>query len=140
MIPTVLGPVDGAPITGAASAREVLLHGASPSSMKVIHDNPITLTNLAEVRSSGDTGRLAASNRLFSVDEGVQELASLKDAGGGVVLDCSTTEDGRQPSGLQDIARRSGLAVVMAASCKEVGALSHVASHRFTRIRSSTPR
>lgn len=92
--------------------------------MKALHDNPITLANLAEIRSSGDSGRLAASNRLFSLDESVQELASLKGGGGLVVLvlECSAVSDGRDPSGLADISRRSGVSVVMAASAKEVGA------------------
>lgn len=63
---------------------------------------------------------MAPSNRLFSLDEGVQELALLKDAGGGLVLACSTAGEGRDPSGLAEISRRTGLGVVMAASWNEV--------------------
>lgn len=118
MIATVLGPLDAGNITGNCCSREELLHKASPAVMKALHDNPITLANLAEIRGSGDSGRLAASNRLFSLDESVQELASLKDAGG-LVLECSAVGDGRDPSGLAEISRRSGVAVVMAASAKE---------------------
>lgn len=128
MIATVLGPVEAQTITGSCSSREELLHHVVPRhetkehglAMRAIHDNPITLANLAEVRSSGDTGLLAPSNRLFSLDESVQELALLKDAGGGLVLACSTILDGRDPSGLAEISRRSGLNVVMAASWNEV--------------------
>lgn len=119
MIATVLSPVEAGSITGSCSCREELLHKASQAIMKTLHDNPITLGNLAEIRSSGDSGRLAASNRLFSLDESVQELASLKD-GDGLVLECSAVSDGRDPAGLAEISRRSGLRIVMAASAKEV--------------------
>ena len=110
---------------GSCCSREELLHKVSPAVMKAIHDNPITLANLAEIRSSGDSGSLAASNRLFSLDESVQELASLKDGGGLIVLECSSAiGDGRDPSGLAEISRRSGVSIVMAASAKEVGMCS----------------
>lgn len=131
MIPTVLGPVEAQSITGSCSSREELLHHQVVPrnhaakehelvTMRAIRDNPITLANLAEVRSSGDAGRLAPCNRLFSLDESVQELALLKDAGGGLVLACSAAGDGRDPSGLAEISRRTGLGVVMAASWNEV--------------------
>lgn len=120
MIATVLGPLDAGSITGRCCSREELLHKASPAIMKALHDDPITLANLAEVRSSGDRGRLAASNRLFSLDESVQELASLK-GGDGLILECSAVSDGRDPAGLAEISRRSGVSIVMAASAKEVG-------------------
>lgn len=38
------------------------------------------------------------------------------DAGGALVLACSTVEEGRDPAGLVDISRRSGVRVVMGAS------------------------
>ena len=114
MIATVLGPFDPGRITGSCSSREELLHKASPATMKALHDNPITLANLAEVRSSDDRGHLSASNRLFSLDESVQELASLD--GGGLVMECSAVIDGRDPSSLAEISRRSGVTIVMAAS------------------------
>lgn len=118
MIATVLGLLDAGSIIGSCCCREELLHKASPATMKALHDNPISLTNLVEVRSSGDRGRLAASNRLFSLDESAQELASLN--AGCLVLECSAVSDGRDPSGLAEISRRSGVSIVMAASAREV--------------------
>lgn len=120
MIPTVFGPVKADAVSGSVLSREELLHRVSPETMKTIHDNPITLANLAEVRSNGDSGRLAPSNRLFSLDESVQELASLDGAEVGLVLEGSTATEGRDPSGLAEVSRRSGLGIVMAASMKEV--------------------
>lgn len=123
MIATVLNPLDAGSITGNCCSREELLHKASAATMKALHENPITLANLTEVRSSGERGRLAASNRLFSLDESVQELASLKkDEGGLIIMECSERSDGRDPSGLAEISRRSGVSIVMAASAKQVGA------------------
>lgn len=122
-VATVLGAVNAAIISGSISSREELLHKVSPAVMKTIHENPLTMGNLAEVRSGGDSGRLAPSNRLFSLDESVQELASLKDVpggDGGLVVEASAASEGRDPSGLAEISRRSGLSIVMAASVKEV--------------------
>ncbi|CBJ32441.1 conserved unknown protein [Ectocarpus siliculosus] len=115
MIPTVLLPVAADAVAGACSSREELLHRATTSSMTAFQDNPITLANLCEARSSGDADRF----RLFSFDEGVQELASLKDAGGGLLVECSTAAEGRDPSGLAEISRRTGLGIVLGASCQQ---------------------
>lgn len=120
MIATVLGPIEVSSVTGSCSPHEHLLNKPSPSDLKALHDNPITLATLAEARSSGDTGRFAISNTLFSLDECVQELESLTDAGGGLVLACSTQREGRDPPGLAEISRRTGVHVVMAASWQAV--------------------
>ncbi len=135
-VPTVLGSVDAdaAVISGSICSREELLHRVSPAIMKTIHENPITLGNLAEVRSGGDSGRLAVSNRLFSLDESVQELASLKDVPGGeggLVLEATAAGEGRDPSGLAEISRRSGLSIVMAASVKEVHTILDVSLYSY---------
>lgn len=114
MIATVLGPIEPSSVTGGCSPHEHLLQQTSPSDLKDIHDTPITLLNLGDARSHPD--HLAASNRLFSPDESVQELGALVDAGGALVLACSTVEEGRDPAGLADISRRSGVRVVMGAS------------------------
>lgn len=123
MIATVLGPIDKSSVTGSCSAHEHLLQKPSPSDMKAIHDNPITLLSLAEARSA-DGRRFAASNRLFSLDESVQEVRSLVDAGGSLVLECSTPREGRDPSGLADISTRTGICIVMAASWTRKHAVS----------------
>ncbi|CAM9299642.1 unnamed protein product [Ectocarpus fasciculatus] len=118
MIPTVLLPVAADAVAGTCSSREELLHKATTSTSSTttaFHDNPITLASLCEARSSGDADRF----RLFSLDEGVQELASLKDAGGGLLVECSTAAEGRDPSGLAEISRRSGLGIVLGASCQQ---------------------
>lgn len=115
MIPTVLLPVAADAVAGTCSSREELLHKTT-TSMTAFHENSITLASLCEARSSGDADRF----RLFSLDEGVQELASLKDAGGGLLVECSTAADGRDPSGLAEISRRSGLEIVLGASCQQV--------------------
>lgn len=128
MIATVLGPIHKSSVTGSCSAHEHLLQKPSPSDMKAIHDNPITLLSLAEARS-GDGGRFAASNRLFSLDESVQEIRSLVDAGGSLVLECSTQREGRDPSGLADISTRTGICIVMAASW----ARKHMVSRSIVR-------
>lgn len=131
MIATVLGPIDKSFVTGSCSAHEHLLQKPSPSDMKAIHDNPITLLSLAEARS-GNGGRFAASNRLFSLDESAQEVRSLVDAGGSLVLECSTPREGRDPSGLADISARTGICIVMAAArtSKHVVSQSIVRSER----------
>lgn len=133
MIPTVLGPREASSVPGYCSPHERLIHKSSPSDLQAILDTPITLANLAEARHGSDTGRFAVSNKLYSLDESVQELGALVDAGGGLVLACGAVGDGRDPSGLAEIARRSKIGVVMAASwqwvsdaatCSEAGSPS----------------
>lgn len=116
MIPTVLGPIESSSVTEVCSPHECLLHRPSPEDLAAINLNPITLANLSEVRSCIDEGRFSLSNKLFSLDESVQELGALEDAGGALVVACETSEDGRDPGGLAEIARRSKVGVVMAAS------------------------
>lgn len=131
MIPTVLGPVQAVSVTGSCSPREHLLNKPSPADLKAFHDNPITLARLAEFRSGkvsggGATELDTASNKLFSLDECVQELASLKGVGSGLVLECSRQAEGRYPSGLAEISERSGMHIVMAASWRRVRAVGLV--------------
>lgn len=125
MIVTALGPIEASSVKGSCSPQEHLLHKLSPSDLKAVLDAPITLANISEVRrrSSADgdgKGKFALSNRLFSMDESVQELESLADAGGGLVVACSTQQEGRDPAGLAEISRRTGMHVVMAASSRGV--------------------
>ena len=46
------------------------------------------------------------------------------DAGGSLVLECSTPREGRDPSGLADISTRTGICIVMAASWTRKHAVS----------------
>lgn len=123
MIVTVLRPVDVGEVIGACSPHEHLVRNApettsSQSSGIVgscVGDVAITLANLAEVRSDPD--RFPAAHLLSSVDECVQELEELKASGGSIVLECTTVRNGRHPTGLTEIASRTGMLVVMGASC-----------------------
>lgn len=116
MIPTVLGPIESSSVTEGCSPHECLLQKPSSEDLAAIKMNPLTLANLSEVRSCVDYGTFSVSNKLFSLDESVQELGALEDAGGALVVACETAEDGRDPEGLAEIARRSKVGVVMAAS------------------------
>lgn len=119
MIPTVLGPVEANDVEGKCSPHEHLL--AKPSGMTAamlakVHGEPITLSNLPEVRRHPEGSHV--SDRLLSLDESVQELADLVHVGGakGLVLDCTSVGQGRSAAGLVEVGRRSGMHVVMAAS------------------------
>lgn len=81
-----------------------------------VHEEPITLANFAQVRCQPESSHV--SDRLLSLDESVQELADLVYIGGakGLVLDCTSVQQGRSAAGLVEVGRRSGLHVVMAAS------------------------
>lgn len=121
MIVTVLGTVDPSAVTGACSPHEHLLNSRSASSTvsSAFHTaaaDPIILSNLREARRYPE--RFASSNRLFSTDEGVQELQEFVTADGGLLFECTAVFDGRDPNGLVEISTRTGVHVVMGASCK----------------------
>lgn len=123
MIPTVLGPIEPSAVTGKCSPHEHLLAkppGMTPAMLAKIHEDPITLSNLGAIRSQPEGS--CASDCLLSLDEIVQELGDLVSAGGNsaLVLDCTSADQGRHPEGLVDVAKRTGMHVVMAASWRRV--------------------
>ncbi|KAG5191218.1 hypothetical protein JKP88DRAFT_352399 [Tribonema minus] len=114
MIPTVLGAVEASSITGAVLCREHLLRDASQG---LQDDGDFSLDRLWQIKCDPTASR--TNMRLVSVSEAVQEVQAFKDAGGTLIIDTTLRRHRRDAAGLAEISRRTGVAVVAAASCAD---------------------
>lgn len=113
-VQTVLGAVGPASLGVALPHEHVLISAIGtgpPEKQASMWDEPITLTNLYEVRRRPDLCRAALS--LDDLDEQAHELARFREAGGGCIVDVTPPDLGRSPAGLVTLAQRTGLAIVM---------------------------
>ncbi|MBF8189966.1 aryldialkylphosphatase [Nonomuraea sp. K274] len=115
IVRTVLGDVDPAAL-GHTQPHEHLLSDLSrPLSPRAtvgeraLDNAPITLDNHYRVRRDHTSEDL----RLDSPDVAVAELRRYAEAGGGTVVDATSIGLGRDPAGLAEVSRRSGVHVVM---------------------------
>ncbi|MQA98322.1 MAG: aryldialkylphosphatase [Streptosporangiales bacterium] len=117
IVRTVLGDVDPSAL-GHTQPHEHLLIDLSrpkttrrPVADRALDNAPITLENHYRVRRHHTSEDL----RLFDVDVAVDELARYTASGGGTIVDATSIGLGRDPRGLAEISRRSGVHVVMGA-------------------------
>lgn len=111
---TVLGPM------AAADLGQTLMHehlyadfGALAfDDQRVLGDDLATTSDMAEAR--WDPSAFVNNRRFTDIDLVVEELQPLVAVGGRTVVDC-TPRPFRNPIGLQEIARRSGVNVIMGA-------------------------
>ncbi|GIK82881.1 MAG: aryldialkylphosphatase [Alphaproteobacteria bacterium] len=130
-IVTVLGPIEPA-AAGLVSPHEHLIidfltigedkvrsgHQSTWKADGGDHDpdcwcQPLSLRNHYEARRN--QFHLRDTLRLSSVDDAVEALGDYRKAGGGTIVDVTSIDIGRDPKALREIARRSGVNVVMGA-------------------------
>lgn len=118
VIQTVLGPIEPAKLGITQTHEHLLIDLVGDRSSPATNakdlakwDQLITLENSADVRRHADLYRTAA--RLESVDDAVAELGLYRDAGGRGLVDCTSGGLRRDPLGLREISRRTGVHVVM---------------------------
>ena len=123
---TVLGPVEPASL-GATSPHEHLIidflavgeeaqrsHQVAWKKRETAPGewgDPLSLRNYYEARRNPFLFK--DTLQLTDVDDAADALADYKEAGGGCIVDVTPIGVGRNPKGLRDIARRSGVHVVM---------------------------
>ncbi len=127
------GPGDVQTVTGIRKSHELgvvlpfehLLSDAGAgidppveASAREIYFSPICEEVLSNVRYYGGINQSIL--RLGNIDTMVDELSLFKQWGGGTVVDCSSTPLGRDPTGLAQLARRTGINIVMSTSYKSV--------------------
>lgn len=106
---TVLGPVAPDRL-GHIQPHEHLLADLSRYAPDDGVDEPLTSANYFAARVDRDNRRDMV---LDEVDTAADELALYREAGGGTVVDATPVGLGRDPAGLREIARRTGVHVVM---------------------------
>lgn len=117
IVRTVLGDVDPDALGHTQPHEHLLIDLRRPrskratASERALDEAPITLENYYYVRRH----HTSADLQLFDRDVAVEELARYVAAGGGTIVDATSIGLGRDPHGLADIARRSGVHVVMGA-------------------------
>lgn len=117
IVRTVLGDVDPS-VLGHTQPHEHLLVDLSrpkttrtDATRRAFDNAPITLENYSYIRRHHTTEDL----RIFDKDVAVAELARYTAAGGGTIVDATSIGLARDPRGLAEISRRSGVHVVMGA-------------------------
>jgi phosphotriesterase-related protein len=113
-VQTVLGPVDPAAL-GAVLLHEHLLCDLRPPAQRdaAVAEPPITLANVFDANYR--PGGLPGNHRLQDVALAAAEAADFVALGGGTIVEVTTGGLSPDPAGLAEIARRSGLHVVMGA-------------------------
>lgn len=119
-VQTVLGPI-AADSLGATTTHEHLLvdlSGLQPlpveASRRATFFAPVTMELLSKINYGGH--RSLDNSRLLDVDTAIGEALLFKRAGGDTIVDATSIGIGRDPDGLRQIARATGLHVVMGAS------------------------
>lgn len=109
VVHTVLGPVDPDRL-GHVQPHEHLLADLGRYAPDDAVDEPVVPANYFASRVNRNNRRDLV---LDEVDTAVDELALYREAGGGTVVDATPVGLGRDPAGLREISRRSGVQVVM---------------------------
>ena len=119
LVQTVLGPVAPSEL-GPTTAHEhlhvdisFLFRPARYSPSRELEDAPIELKNLGWIRRNYYSNR--PNLQLMDVNTAIEEVRMYGAAGGGAIVDATTTGIGRDPSVLARISRESGVHVVMGA-------------------------
>jgi phosphotriesterase-related protein len=117
---TVLGPIP-ADRLGATSTHEHLLvdlSGLQPppaeASRRATFYAPVTMELLGSINFGGQ--RCLDNSRLLDVETAIAETLLYKRAGGDTIVEATSIGIGRDPEGLRQIARATGLNIIMGAS------------------------
>jgi phosphotriesterase-related protein len=120
MIQTVLGPIPGERL-GVTSTHEHLLVDLShlqkapvEASRRAKFYAPVSMELLGSLNYAGQTN--LDNSRLLDVETAIRETLLYKCAGGDTIVEATSIGIGRDPEGLQQIARATGLNIVMGAS------------------------
>ena len=118
-VQTVLGPLPPSEL-GQVMAHEHLLvdltwaRDPQTASDKLFFEQPLSIEVCGCCRTTDRSNR--ADLLLGSVDEAVEEMVKFKMAGGGTIIEPTAIGIGRDPLGLQQISRGSGVHIVMGAA------------------------
>ena len=119
LVQTVLGPVHPSEL-GATTTHEHLYidfsfmyRPAQDTPSPELADAPITLENLGWIRRNYYSNR--SNLQLMDLDTTTGEVRKYREAGGGAIVDATTTEIGRTPDALVQISRDSGVHIIMGA-------------------------
>jgi phosphotriesterase-related protein len=120
MIQTVLGPIPGDRL-GVTSTHEHLLVDLSglqkvplEASRRARFYAPVTMDLLGSINFGGQTN--LDNSRLLDIETAIGETTLFKRAGGDTIVEATSIGIGRDPQGLRQIARATGLNIVMGAS------------------------
>jgi len=109
-VQTVLGEVSISELGPTQIHEHVLVDCRSPHPANRETCEPLSLSNYYDARY-GDDHQPALV--LDSIEDATFELQLFAEAGGGTIVDVTPADLGRQPEGLEEVARRSGVHVVM---------------------------
>jgi phosphotriesterase-related protein len=116
-VQTVLGPIPLAKMGLTLMHEHLLLdatawhHPPNEASRMALRDAPVTIELLGELRM--DPFVNLENTKLHSLEDAASEVQAFADLGGRTVLETTPRGIGRDAQGLQAIARRSGLNVIM---------------------------
>jgi phosphotriesterase-related protein len=120
MIQTVLGPVPGERL-GVTTTHEHLLVDLSglqkvpvEASRRAKFYAPMSMELLGSINYGGQTN--LDNSRLLDIETAIAETQIFRRAGGDTIVEATSVGIGRDPDGLRQIARATGLNVVMGAS------------------------
>ena len=120
MVQTVLGPIPGERL-GATTTHEHLLVDLSglqkvpvEASRRAKFYAPVTMELLGSFNYGGQTN--LDNSRLLDIETAIEETLLFKRAGGETIVEATSIGIGRDPDGLRQIARTTGLNIVMGAS------------------------
>ena len=120
MIQTVLGPVASDRL-GVTSTHEHLLADLSglqkvpvEASRRAKFYAPVTMDLLGSINFGGQTN--LDNSRLLDIETAIGETTLFQRAGGDTIVEATSIGIGRDPQGLRQIARATGLSIVMGAS------------------------
>lgn len=120
MIQTVLGPIPGERL-GVTSTHEHLLVDLSglqkvpvEASRRAKFYAPVTMDLLGSINFGGQTN--LDNSRLLDIETAIGETTLFRRAGGDSIVEATSIGIGRDPQGLRQIARATGLNIVMGAS------------------------
>jgi phosphotriesterase-related protein len=117
---TVLGPIpaDRLAVTQTHEHLLVDLSGLQPppaeASRRATFYAPVTMEVLGSINFGGH--RSLDNSRLLDVETAIAEALLFKRAGGDTIVEATSIGIGRDPEGLREIARATGLNVIMGAS------------------------
>ena len=119
LVQTVLGSVSPSEL-GATTTHEHLYvdfsfmyRPAQDSPSPELAEAPITLENLGWIRRNYYSNR--SNLELMDLDTTIREVRKYSEAGGGAIVDATTTGIGRKPDALAQISLESGVHIIMGA-------------------------
>ena len=120
MIQTVLGPIPGDRL-GVTTTHEHVLVDLSglqkvpvEASRRAKFYAPVTMDLLGSINFGGQTN--LDNSRLLDIETAIGETTLFRRAGGDTIVEATSIGIGRDPQGLRQIARATGLNIVMGAS------------------------